>query len=272
MRIRFLASLTVLLVTAPSWGEKLPWAATQPLSAITGLRLPHGWQDHAPWQKIFEVAEEELPEYYDWRFYAQGLTPVKLQVNNDCWAQGTVGVLESLVKIHLRVETDLSVQQVISCSGSGSASNGGYFAHEYHLKKGAVSNSAYPYTGRDTACRSGLQPTYKLARWGYVGTKGGRPTTAEMKQAIMEHGPIGVTISANAALQRFQGSGVFNGCTNSQTNHIEVVVGWDDTEGGGVWFVRNSWGKTHGDDGYAKIPYKCSRIGEMSTWADLEMP
>jgi C1A family cysteine protease len=254
-----------------SFGEK-PWAASQPLSALTGLKLPSGWENQAPWKKSFAVSKEELPEFYDWRFYAHGLTPVKQQAANDCWAQGTIGVLESLVKIHLRLETDLSVQQVISCSGSGSARSGGYFANDYLVKKGAVSSGDYPYVGRDTVCKKSLRPLYRLSRWGYVGSQGSRPTTTEMKQAIMEHGPIGVTLTANSALQNFQGSGVFSGCAKGQTNHIEVIVGWDDTEGGGVWFVRNSWGPTHGDDGYAKIPYNCSRIGEMATWADLELP
>lgn len=247
----------------------VPWAATQPLSRITGLKLPANWQDLAQWKssKDFITQVEELPEFFDWRFYANGLTPVNLQRAGDCWAQGTVGVLESLIKIRDATEVKLSVQEVISCSGSGSASFGGYFAHEYHKSHGAAKEAQFPYVGRDIRCKAGLTPDYKLSQWGYIGQKNRRPTVIEMKQALMEHGPIGVTITANAPLQRFTGDGVFKGCSNGGTNHIEVVVGWDNKEG--VWFVRNSWGKSHGKDGYAKIPFNCSRIGELATWADL---
>ncbi len=266
--------ITALMMILPAfaWADTQPWAAKQKLADITGLKLPKDWASLAPWKDTFTVSVDDLPEYYDWRFYASGLTPVKRQLASDCWAQGTVGVLESLVKIHHGLEIDLSVQQVISCSRSGSAANGGYFAHEYHRAEGAVSTADYPYTARDTPCKKGLSPQYQLEKWGYVGAKNSRPTVTQLKQAIMEHGPIGVTIYANSALQRFTGSGVFKGCGSGQTNHIEVIVGWDDTEGtDGVWFVRNSWGSSHGDGGYAKIPFGCSRVGEMATWADLKI-
>jgi C1A family cysteine protease len=269
MKIKFL--VLAALLSGVGYAERLPWAATQRLEDITGLRLPENYRNLARWKSSYAVASSDLPEYWDWRFYANGLPPVKHQRASDCWAQGTVGVLESLVKIQLNKEVDLSVQQVISCSGSGSAANGGYFAHGYHKKIGAVMTAEYPYTARDTACKKGLSPEYVLAEWGYVGAKDTKPSVIQLKQAIMEHGPIGVTIYANRALQNFSGDGVFKGCGKGQTNHIEVIVGWDDTTDGGVWFVRNSWGPSHGDNGYAKIPFGCSRVGEMATWANLKM-
>lgn len=233
-----------------------------------GLRIPEGWDDSARFDTSKIVPVAALPSTFDWRVQAGGLPPVNTQASGDCWAQGTVGVLESLLKIHGE-NVRISVQQVISCSGAGSARRGGFFAHEYHRVTGAVTTPEYPYTGRDTACKRGLSPTYFLARWGYVGAKGRNPTTTEIKQAILEHGPVGTTITANAALQRFRGDGVFRGCSRARTNHIEVIVGWDDAEG--VWFVRNSWGPSHGKDGYAKIPYGCSRVGEIATYADLNV-
>ncbi len=269
MKFKFLVLAALLSVVG--YSEQVPWAATQRLEDITGLKLPRNYRNLARWKSDYAVAVSDLPEYWDWRFYANGLPPVKRQRYNDCWAQGTVGVLESLVKIQLNKEVDLSVQQVISCSGSGTAANGGYFAHRYHKKVGAVTTAEYPYTATDTRCKSNLTPEYVLADWGYVGAENSKPTVAQMKQAIMEHGPIGVTIYANSALQNFSGDGVFKGCGNGGTNHIEVIVGWDDTTEGGVWFVRNSWGESHGNRGYAKIPFGCSSVGEMATWADLKM-
>lgn len=235
-----------------------------------GLRVPNGWEADARFETPKAVPVAALPKSFDWRVQAGGLPPVNYQAWNDCWAQGTVGVLESLLKIHTGENTRISVQQVISCSGQGSAARGGFFAHEYHRTKGAVTTAEYPYAGRDTRCRRDISPKFFLARWGYVGARGRAPTTNEIKQAILEHGPVGVTITANAALQRFRGDGIFRGCSRGATNHIEVIVGWDDADG--VWFVRNSWGKNHGNNGYAKIPYGCSRVGEIATYADLKVP
>jgi C1A family cysteine protease len=265
-------ALAALLILAGTAFGGVPQATRLPLSQLTGLQTPANWKELAPWKDKFLVDDEDIPKFFDWRFYAQGLTKINFQKAGDCWAQGTVGVLESLIKINHGVEEKMSVQEIISCSGSGSAARGGYFAHEYHKVKGGADEAQFPYTARDIRCKAGLQPKYHLKAWGYIGAQNRRPTTIEMKKALMEHGPIGVTITANGALQRFSGSGVFKGCSNGGTNHIEVIVGWDDSEGGGVWFVRNSWGESHGDKGYAKIPFGCSRIGEQATWADLEMP
>lgn len=268
-------STLVLCLTVEAYSQSLPWAASVPLKELTGLRVPRGWARLGKWKKSsdFGVRVADLPEFYDWRFYAQGLPPVKRQRYNDCWAQGTVGVLESLIKIHLGKEENISVQEVISCSGKGTAARGGFFAHSYHQAKGAVEEGQFPYQARDVRCKAGLKPQYRLKAWGYVGSQGKRPSVSEIKQAIMEHGPVGTTITANSALQRFSGGGVFSGCASGRTNHIEVIVGWNDKEGSkGVWFVRNSWGESHGEKGYAKIPYGCSNVGEIVTWADLEMP
>jgi C1A family cysteine protease len=267
---RFFFVLCILV--APSFASQ-PWAATQPLDRITGLRVPPNWRTMAPWKSEFAVSSDALPRFFDWRFYAQRLPPVNRQAWNDCWAQGTVGVLESLLKIHFGTDIRMSVQEIISCSGQGSAAQGGYFAHGYHRDRGGVLESVFPYVGRDVRCPKGLSGTHFLARWGYVGQPNRRPTITELKQALMEHGPLGATVTANAALQQFRGNGVFNGCSNAATNHIVVIVGWNDDEGpNGVWFMRNSWGRSHGEDGYAKIPFGCSRLGEIATWADLRLP
>lgn len=261
--------LVALLATLPAHAEKAPWEI--PLSKLTGLVVPKDWATFAGFKSEgdFKTKVQELPAKFDWRDCSK-IPPVRLQVNNDCWAQGTAAQTEMLAAIHgVLGEERISVQQVIDCSGRGTAARGGYFAQGLHETKGAATEADYPYTGRDNRCRSSVPGKYFLSRWGYVGGSNRRPSVSEMKQAIYEHGPIGVTITANSAMQRFQGSGVFKGCSNGGTNHIVTIVGWDDAQQ--VWLMRNSWGSRHGDRGYAKIPYGCSRIGEQTTWADLKV-
>lgn len=258
--------LALCLLSQIAFSAGLPWAATVPLHQLTGLKLPANWAELAEWKSDFVVPVDELPEFYDWRFYAHGLPKVKRQRYNDCWAQGTVGVLESLVKIHEGIDVEISVQEIISCSGQGTAARGGYFAHGYHQSKGGALEPEFPYVARDVRCKAGIKPSYFLERWGYVGTKGKRPTDAQIKQALMEFGPLGATVTANGTMQRFKGDGVMSGCSQGGTNHIVVIVGW--TKHG--WIMRNSWGFDWGFEGYAIVPYGCYRLGEQTTFAVLK--
>jgi C1A family cysteine protease len=65
-------------------------------------------------------------------------------------------------------------------------------------------------------------------------------------------------------------NGVFNGQPsdnkNRQIDHVVVIVGWDDSQGPGVWIIKNSWGPYWGDGGYMKLPYGCNNIGFGASW------
>lgn len=45
-----------------------------------------------------------------------------------------------------------------------------------------------------------------------------------------------------------------NDYCNQKSTHVVVVVGMTEVDGVQVWIIRNSWGKTWGDNGYAYIP------------------
>lgn len=241
----------------------------------TGLIKPLFWQQMGRFVAghEFPVAVADLPSHYDLRDVVPGGLPeVKRQLNNDCWAQGSTAIIEINAALFFNDQSMMSVQQQISCSGRGTARNGGYFTHAYQKSFGQVDEPQFPYVGRDVRCKSGLTPVYKVADWGYVGGRNRRPTFEEVKQAIHTYGAVGITIAANGALSSFQNKAkdaVFKGCSRGRTNHIETVVGWDDATK--ALLVRNSWGKSHGYQGYAWIPFGCSQAGtEVVTWVKLE--
>jgi hypothetical protein len=44
----------------------------------------------------------------------------------------------------------------------------------------------------------------------------------------------------------------------SEGGHAVTIIGWEDVEGvdgGGYFYIQNSWGKNWGDEGYGRIPY-----------------
>gem|GEM_PF-2750501 len=219
-----------------------------------------------------------LPSTFDWRS-SGGVTPVKDQENcGSCWAFSTVGAFESRLKIKDGITKDLSEQYLVSCNIDGWSCDGGWFAHDYHQWKyswpettaGAVLESAFPYVADDVPCGGPYSHPYKINSWSCLQAgaskpdcwTGQMPNLWDIKRAIMTRGPVAVTVYVGPEFGNYT-SGVFETDEYAATiNHAVVLVGWDDTQGNnGVWFLRNSWNTTWGENGYMRIGYGISSIG-----------
>ena len=212
----------------------------------------------------------DLPAAFDWR-NLDGCTPIKDQGScGSCWAFATMGVMESKIKIVDSVETDLSEQWLVSCTGAGSCSGGGMTSFNYMYKWlddcnqiGAVLESDFPYAAYDLPCGCPYERPYRISGWNSLGHS---PSTFQIKYAIYNYGPVGAAVYVNNAFKAYNG-GVFNACEDHETNHVIVLVGWDDTLGeNGAWILRNSWSTDWGEDGYMYIEYNCSRVGSNAVY------
>lgn len=245
----------------------------------------------------------QLPSAFDWRI-RNGVTPVKDQARcGSCWAFGTVGPLESNIRIKDGIIEDLSEQYLVSCNTEGWSCNGGWWAHDYHEWKsnpcdpmpGAVLETEFPYTAKDEQpCCVGKFPCshpYKIVSWYYIeigATKsyyymGKVPPTAELKKAICDRGLISATVYVGSAFVRYtdmcDGDGVLepsevfetNEADGPNVNHAVVLVGWDDNVGtNGAWILRNSWGTNWGEEGYMYIGYGISNVGSYANYIVYE--
>jgi hypothetical protein len=202
-----------------------------------------------------------------------GCTLVKDQGNcGSCWAFGTVGPLEQAIRIQDGVSRDLAEQYLVSCNTDGWGCDGGFWAHDYHewkypageLGPGAVYESDFPYTATNASCNPPHTHYETIADWVYIGNDSSVPSTAAIKQAIYDHGPVSAAVCVNSAFQSYTG-GVFNpsGWCFS-INHAIVLVGWDDSVG--AWILRNSWGPDWGEDGYMRIAYGKSYVGYSANY------
>ena len=245
------------------------------LDQLCGLKEPENWRLSATFDDL--SVTRTLPEAFDWR-QASNLPPIRNQGGcGSCWAFATIGALECNINILDGVAEDLSEQWLVSCNHSGWSCDGGWFAHDYHWwmtdecdSTGAVLEADFPYDAWDAPCSCPDPHPYHIESWAYIGTSYGIPSIAQIKQAIMEYGPVSVAVAVNGAFQGYN-SGVFNGCSGSQLNHAVVLVGWDDNQGpDGVWFLRNSWGPGWGEDGYMRIPYNCSMVGYAACYVNYE--
>jgi C1A family cysteine protease len=243
------------------------WATQYELEDLCGLVVPDRWWEGARFDPC--TPSKALPARFDWRD-SSGVTIVKDQSScGSCWAFATVGPLECNIKIKDGIEVDLSEAWLVSCNSEGWGCGGGWWAHDYHQWKtdpcggtGAVMEADFTYVPWERPCDCPYPHEYFIDDWAYIGSQYGIPPVDNIKQAIMDYGPVSVAVYANSAMQAYTG-GIFNGCENGTTNHAVVLVGWDDDQGAdGVWFMRNSWFTTWGEDGgYMRIPYDCSQIG-----------
>lgn len=219
--------------------------------------------------------QASIPSSFNWRTRG-GVTPVRDQgACGSCWAFGTVGSFESAILINDMVSEDLSEQMLVSCNLDGWGCSGGLIAHKYHYdtaaedgRIGAVLESRFPYTATDESCGGPYARSYLLDDWRWLGTGPYDLNISDqtIKQAIYTYGPVACAIYAGSAFSAYSG-GIFNTDEVSPSgygNHCVLLVGWNDAEG--YWILKNSYGTGWGEDGFMRIAYGTSGVGQGAAY------
>ena len=115
----------------------------------------------------------------------------------------------------------------------------------------AMTEAAYPYTGRDGTCK------YNVANSTYVKMESYTNVTADspsaMKTALNSH-VLSVAIQANKMCFQTYSSGIFNNSNcGTSLDHATNVVGWGTSGTTDYWIMRNSWGTSWGEKGYMQL-------------------
>lgn len=215
------------------------------------------------------------------------VTPIKNQAScGCCWACSAAAAIEGVAAIDTNFEylESLSFQQLISCDKQSSGCQGGHpggalqYANDNSFR-GMTTYKGYPFEdsgGTTTAtCALGgevLAVTVGDERTVMSTTSGGSLATASgrsqrMKQAVASQ-PVVITINANCAtFQNYHGGVVTDdkGCSCAVCNsasccldHAVLIVGYDDTDATPYWKIKNSWGKSWGEEGYIRIGQELS--------------
>uniref|UniRef100_A0A8C4FD38 Cathepsin S, ortholog 2, tandem duplicate 2 n=1 Tax=Dicentrarchus labrax TaxID=13489 RepID=A0A8C4FD38_DICLA len=198
----------------------------------------------------------DVPDTMDWR--EKGcVTSVKMQGScGSCWAFSAAGALEGQLAKTTGKLVDLSPQNLVDCSTKygNHGCNGGFMhqAFQYVIdNQGIDSDASYPYTGRNGECRYNSKfRAANCSQYSFLpeGDEGA------LKEALANIGPISVAIDATRPTFTFYRSGVYNDPNCSQkVNHGVLAVGYGTLDGQDYWLVKNSWGKTFGDQGYIRM-------------------
>ena len=199
----------------------------------------------------------EPKEVVDWR--PKFVARVKNQGNcGSCWAFSAIGAVESLSAIKRQAAIiEYSEQELVDCAkgwGDNQGCKGGDMsqAFEYIAEQGISLESEYKYEAKDKTCRK-KSSSYKL--------KGCVNVTSDDSMELLEAlniGPVSIAVKANNRAFMYYRSGIItSGCgTDAQElDHGILLVGAaiDSATKTPYWIVKNSWGTSWGQSGYAQI-------------------
>lgn len=196
-----------------------------------------------------------------------------------CWDfSGTGVVTSSLIKAgYGKADGSFmgSEQYTLDCYQNGGCNGDDNTTVLDHAKSvGIPLTSQYgPYRGSPQRCGYVSSMTlYKIADWGFCTTSNedGVANVQDIKNAMVQYGPIGCAIAADDAFMNSPAGQVFTGSGSRQINHDVILVGWHDDAsipGGGYWILRNSWGTSWCENGYIRIAYGANQVGTEAVWA-----
>lgn len=263
------------LARAISWPLPDPLPDEPPAFPADAQPRPAGETGETP-ANLTPAAPQQLPRYFNWCQHNK-CPPIRDQGwCSSCWAFATVGVMESAVLIARPTlnpaNVNFSEQFLVSCNRRGWGCNvGGWWGHDYHTSlpivgepmAGPVGEAAFPYQATNAPCNSPYPHRWQGRVWNYVrpGNPYSVPGVDELKQAILQYGPVAVAVRVGPQFNQYTG-GVFTVNEASGPHDIDhgvVLVGWNDDAQ--AWILRNSWGSRWGQSGYMLIRYGVSNVG-----------
>lgn len=204
-----------------------------------------------------------LPSKWDWR-KNNGVTPVQNQGNcGSCYAFGSIGMIESYIKVSEGKAYDLSEEQAKNCMWESTGCLGGtvQWAMNPFTQNGVILEKDFPYNPTSGLCQN-IEPTLRITEWNLLSTE--KALTNEQLKRYIIKAPIVTSLLVEGWNKSYNGSYVLSPDKEGK-KHAVVLVGWDDSKGdenvSGHWIFKNSWGNKWGDSGYGYIEYNKGNVG-----------
>ena len=203
---------------------------------------------------------QELPGSFSWRNIdgVDYTTSVKdQQPCSACEAFAIISIIETLVQYEVGYPFDCDLSEaLLFFMNNGSCNFGANLTKmlNFLMDCGVPDEGAFPYANRNyetpvsEAVDDWQNRTVKISEWGWI-----ENTEETIKKSLIEHGPIFVLTSyTNTDFIRYK-SGVFYPKGKLIPAHAMAIVGYNDTNR--FWIIKNSWGKTWGEEGWFKLSY-----------------
>lgn len=219
-------------------------------------------------QDLKHTFNRDIPTVIDWRSYNghNYITKVKDQGScGSCVAFGTIGAIESRVRIIGNAPLDLDNQSVLPllseaqlffCGGGGdgrTCGNGWWVggALSYCRTNGLAPESYFPYKAKDQGCavKAGWEAKItKLFSYHEISN------VNSMKEYLATKGPLVTRFDVYNDFYNYK-SGVYHRTNKAiyKGGHCVTCVGYDETKQ--AWLCKNSWGTRWGMQGFFYIGY-----------------
>jgi hypothetical protein len=228
-----------------------------------------------------------LPSKFSWEDQDK-VTPIKNQnPAGTCWAFADIALLETQLLIRDGLEIVLAEQDLIDCGRKGAIGR---------IELGVSYKSENPYKMKDApsdptpACKNNRTPFYvegpvSLDAQDTALYLRDLIPTATIKKAILEKGGVitNIHIPNGSAFYSISSKTAFTEtiplvydgypkASDKRNNgsHIIIIVGWDDSIN--AWRIKNSWGTSWGDKGFAYITHGSNLIGRAASYWELGSP
>ena len=183
------------------------------------------------------------PGDQDWRAHG-AVPPVKNEGDCDAsWAFAVAALVEGSDFIRTGTLKNVSEQELLDCTGSGSGCSGGSPVSALRTvvaRGGLASNASYPYTARQSSCKAAV-PVATVPGAGRV-----PPGDEASLQNYVARGPVLALVNdQNPAFDSYHG-GIFAGPCDGAPTQAVLIVGYTTD----YWIVRNSRGTAWGVQGY----------------------
>jgi C1A family cysteine protease len=170
--------------------------------------------------------------------------------------------LEGIVKIKRGFLPELSVQQILDCSGSSGnqGCRGGFMDNSFNYLKThkLQSHADYPYKSTTGSCKD-------KSGNGIVSTSGYVKLPAKDPDALLKavaQQPVSVAVASSTSAMFFYKGGIISGSKcDGAVNHAVLAIGYghDAATGMDYWIVKNSWGSSWGENGFFRVQRTTAR-------------
>jgi len=202
-----------------------------------------------------------FPQSWDCRDHGLVSTVRSQGSCGSCWAFAAVGAVEGSWAKEKGQLFRLSEQELIDCDKSDGGCNGGgissalTWVHNHHgLAKNTDYGVGHYHPSQGTCHHKEEETVASLKRVRHVASK----NEADLKRAVHNAGPVAMSVHVNKKFKAYK-SGIFNDpdCPKNSANHAMLTVGWKYSTKykKTKWIVKNSWGKSWGQDGYIYLEY-----------------
>lgn len=195
-----------------------------------------------------------LPAAFDSR--EKGWVPgVRNQGNcGSCWDFAMLGSFEiALAKAGHKTPIDLSEQDILANDSEAYGCGGGFMNAHYIQDYGVTLETTCPYRANDRVRCDG-EPYAKSTRWALLSDTG----LESVKAAIVDYGSVFMTVAAGAGFSP-NSAGEIRSCNSRSINHMVGGVGYQEDND---VILRNSWGISWGNGGYAYTKLGCNKYGD----------